>query len=370
MKKRIAVWTFGGIGTGHFAQGYPMLERLLNELSKEFHLTVYSHAAPNKEYTGSTFKIRSAASWIRPRSLRWFVLCWLFMADHFRQRFNLLFAFWGWPSGWIVTVLGKFLRVQSAVYVLGGDAAGIASIGYGIFHKPVLKKIALWTYNHTSLLLAISHYQVVQLKQYGVKRPVQVISWGADASIYTFTQKQSNGELHFIHVGHLSPVKNQATLIKAFGLILKHHRAMLHVFGTDCMNGAIQRLCTELGIGQRVKFFEVVPYSEMPKHYAWADIMLHTSLSEGQCMALTEAAACGVLMAGTRVGLLHDLDDQYGITIDTGDYEALAKKVREVIERPELWQKKITAAREWSTMHDLSWTVTQLEQLLNEVLRT
>jgi glycosyltransferase involved in cell wall biosynthesis len=156
-------------------------------------------------------------------------------------------------------------------------------------------------------------------------------------------------------------------LIKAFDLILKRQRGVLHVFGTDCMNGAIQRLCAELGIDQHVKFLDVVPYHEMPQHYAWADIMLHTSLSEGQSMALTEAAACGVLMAGTKVGLLHDLDDQYGITIDTGDYETLAKKVLETIEQPDLWQKKIMAARQWSAMHDLSWTVAQLERLLNEV---
>jgi glycosyltransferase involved in cell wall biosynthesis len=367
MKRRIAVWMYGGVGTGRFAQGYPMLERLLIGLSEDFHLTIYSHAAPNSEYAGTYFRIRSAPRWIRSSVLRWLILCCLFCWDHGRKRFSLLLAFWGWPSGWIVTVLGKLLGVKSGVYVLGGDAAGIASIRYGIFHKPVLKKLALWTYSNTSLLLAISHYQEIQLKHYGVSRAIHVIPWGADPLLYKFGSKQFNGSLHFIHVGHLSPVKDQATLIKAFSIISKRRPAILHVLGADLMGGTIQRLCTELGIERNVKFFDVVPYHEMPDHYAWADIMLHTSLSEGQCMALTEAAACGILMAGTKVGLLHDLGDEYGITIDTGDYKTLAEKILDILEKPEQWQKKIMTARQWSAMHDLPWTITQLKKLLNEV---
>ncbi len=33
MKKRVAVWTYGGIGLGLFSQGYPMLVKLVTTLS-------------------------------------------------------------------------------------------------------------------------------------------------------------------------------------------------------------------------------------------------------------------------------------------------------------------------------------------------
>lgn len=367
MKKRLAIWTFGGIGTGHFSQGYPVLERLLEGISNTFEIVVYSRSHPNIGYSNKNFIIRTAPAKMTHSLMRWVSLIIFFLFDHSKKKFDITIAFWGWPSGWIVTGLGKVLQIRSAVYVLGGDAAGIASINFGIFHRPWLRRMAVWTYNRTTLLLAISNYQRDQLAAFGVHRFVCVIPWGADPSKYRFNYKKQNDILHFIHVGHLSPVKDQVTLLKAFALINEMHASELHIFGTDCLNGAIERLCRELGIEKYVKFLDMVPYSKMPEYYEWADIMLHTSLSEGQSMALTEAAACGVLMAGTRVGLLYDLKDKCGITVDIGDYKALAKKVLEIIENPVEWDRKIYHAKAWSEQHTLNWTIIELTKHLDNL---
>jgi glycosyltransferase involved in cell wall biosynthesis len=369
MKKRLAVWTFGGIGTGHFSQGYPVLEQLLNGLSTTFEIVVYTRSCPDEGFSNENFAIRSAPPKVSNSILRWTFLLSYFLFDYTKKKFHISLAFWGWPSGWIATVLGKILGIATAVYVLGADAAGIASINFGIFHRPWLRKIATWTYTQTQLLLAISHYQRVQLNTFGIKRSICVLPWGADASQYTFETKNQNDDvIHFIHVGHLSPVKDQATLLKAFALINKSQPSELHIFGTDCMNGEIQRLGRDLGIEKNVAFLDMVPYHEMPNHYRWADIMLHTSLSEGQSMALTEAAASGVLMAGTPVGLLYDLKDAGGITVDPGDYEALAKKVLYVLKDRVAWNRNIHHARAWSEEHSLEWTTKELAKQLNNLL--
>jgi glycosyltransferase involved in cell wall biosynthesis len=84
-------------------------------------------------------------------------------------------------------------------------------------------------------------------------------------------------------------------------------------------------------------------------------------LSEGQNLALAEAAASGVLMAGTKVGLLYDLDDTYAIRVDIGDYHALATHVLKEVNDPEKWDFKIHRAREWVEQHSLDWTVEQLK---------
>jgi glycosyltransferase involved in cell wall biosynthesis len=363
VKKRIAVVVYGGVGTGHFAQGYPMLEKLLTALSQSFELVIYSQFAPHPDFK-SSFQIRYPAANIKSGWIRWIYLVRYLIHDHRKEKFNILFAFWGFPSGVLVAALGKFLKLPSAIYLLGSDSAGVRSINFGILHHPIKRRIVKWAYSSASLVLAISQYQVNCLAAYGIKIPISVIPWGADLLHYKFVRKERQTTLHVIHVGHLTAVKDQVTLLKTFALLIKQRKAELRIFGGDSLNGEIQKLSVDLGLENHVRFCGMIPYHQMPEQYAWADIMLHTSLSEGQSMALTEAAACGVLLAGTRVGLLYDLGDDYGVVVAPSDYKDLASKVLSIADVGEIWESKIRLARAWSEEHDLQWTVDELNKKL------
>jgi len=368
MKKRVAVWMHGGIGTGHFSQGYPVLEKLLIGLSASFEIVVYSKFPMNKGYRSLYFTIRSAPGNIKPSVVRWFYMIFYFFKDHRQNKFDLLFAFWGYPAGFLATCLSKVVKIPSAVYLLGSDSFGIPSINFGILHKPLLRRIALWTYKHASLLLGISEFQKKSLANYGVTRAT-IIPWGIERDSYKFMSKKRGSSLHIIHVGHLTPVKDQVTLIKTFALIAKQKHAELRIFGEDFLDGKIQKLCKELGIEKPVQFLDVIPYQQMPEQYEWADLMLHTSIVEGQSMALTEAAATGVLLAGTNVGLLHDLGEDYGIIVEVGEFEKLASKVLSIADDDDRWNQKIQNARQWAEMNDLSWTLGQLEERLHSLMK-
>src|SRR5579871_5790141 len=99
MKKKIAVWLHGGIGTGHFSQGYPPLEKLLQELSSTFDITVYSQYKVNPGYQSSFFTVRSPKTSIKSGAIRWLQLAFYLVRDHRSQKFDVLFAFWGYPAG-------------------------------------------------------------------------------------------------------------------------------------------------------------------------------------------------------------------------------------------------------------------------------
>lgn len=367
MKKRISIWLHGGLGTGHFDQGYPLLNDLLDGLCESFEIVVYSMFAPNKTYRNNKVVIRTAPEGTRNRWLRWMTLVRFFLADHRVKKFDVMIAFWGWPAGLIVTMLGKFFGIPSAIYLLGGDAGGVPSINYGILHKPLIRRIAFWAYNRCTVLMTVSQYQKDQLHSFGLTRAIAVIPWGANPSANKFRLRNAGSILHFIHVGHISPVKDQGTLIRAFAIINTQRPCELYMLGVDCMNGAMQKLCKELDIEDKVKFIGMVPYKEMPAWYEWADIMLHTSLFEGQSMALTEAAASGVLIAGTPVGLLYDLKEDGGIIAACGNYEELARKVLEILHDMEAWRSKVRSARQWSEAHTLHWTVRELTRHLGHL---
>lgn len=365
MKKRMAVWLHGGLGTGHFSQGYPALEKLLTGLSSSFEIVVYSQLPPNEGYCPPEFVIKSAPVRIKQGGIRWLCLLYYFFRDHARKKFHLLFAFWGYPAGFLTTIISRLIGIPNAIYLLGSDSAGIASINFGVFQKPISRKLAVLAYNRASLLLGISEYQKKQLINFGVKTTIHIIPWGTDTTFYKSNYKKRSNVLRIIHVGHLTPVKDQATLLKTVALIGKHQTFELRIFGVDCMNGEIQRLSLELGIAKYIQFLDMIPYKQMPEQYAWADIMLHTSLSEGQSMALTEAAACGVLLAGTKVGLLHDLGEDCGLLVEVGDFEELALKVIDIINNQQSWDQKIQNARQWSEAHDLVWTINRLRSSIN-----
>jgi glycosyltransferase involved in cell wall biosynthesis len=210
----------------------------------------------------------------------------------------------------------------------------------------------------------------VRLNDFGIKRDIKVIPWGADPSMFSFSYKQRGEILEVLHVANIHPVKDQPTLLRAFALVLKKKPARLRIFGLDCMNGEMKKLCSELGIEKHVWFEGVVRYEELPKYYKTANLMLHTSLSEAQCMALTEAVATGVLIAGTKVGLLYEIGEKCGLSVEVGDYEGLAKKVLYLCEKPDEWNRKVEGAKSWSDNHSFDWTIKKLTELLLTVSKT
>jgi glycosyltransferase involved in cell wall biosynthesis len=367
VKKRIAIWIHGGIGTGHFSQGYPPLEKLLMGLSEFYELIVYSQSPICEDYFTEKFIIRSPPVTVNKSMFRWLYVVKNFISDHRRNKYDLIFSFWGYPAGFLGTCLSRIVGIPSVVYILGQDAAGIRSINFGVFHKTIPRFLTLWTYRNAALLLAISEYQKKQLQHYGVTNSINVIPWGVVPDLYPFNHRRTGSVLKCIHVGHLTPVKDQTTLLKALSIISKHVPVELKVFGVDCMNGAIQKLTKELGLEKSVYFLDMIPYHQMQEQYAWADLMLHTSLSEGQSMAVTEAAACGVLLAGTKVGLLYDLGNDCAVSVDVGDFENLAKGVIKVLNDPNAWRNKVQNAKVWSEGHDFSWTIREINSCLSRL---
>jgi len=361
------VWTHGGVGTGHFSQGYPLIEKLLDGLAVNATIIVYSHARPNRGYKSQNFIIRSPSDKIQSQTLRWLAIMAIFVGDHFKKRYDLLFAFWGYPAGVYAVITGKILRLPVIINLLGGDSVGVTSIQYGVMCKPHLRWICLWAYEQAATLTALSVYQVEWLRRYGLRKDVRVIPWGAEASSFSFQEKDWPIPLKIIHVASLNEVKDQATLLRAFQLVQMKIPATMRILGADYLGGRIQQLCHDLGLDEHVHFLGIVPYAEVPKHFEWANVIMHTSLSEGQSLALTEAASCGVLIAGTRVGLIADLGSTGAIVAAPEDFTTLANEIVDTVRDVESCRRKVAHAREWAATHDLSWTIRELSSLIDNL---
>ncbi len=100
-----------------------------------------------------------------------------------------------------------------------------------------------------------------------------------------------------ISVGRLSPEKDFSTLIKAFALVLKERQTRLVILGEGLERPYLERLITELGIGDSVALlgFQDNPYKFMKK----ADLFVMSSIFEGLPTVLLEAMAIGTPIVST-----------------------------------------------------------------------
>lgn len=369
MKKNIAIFMPGGVGGGYYSQGIPVIAKLVDDLSTEYIISIYSLHPPNADFKPIGYQLFSINKAIKSGWLRWSLLSLLFLKHHLGKKYDGLYAFWGLPAGVLVVLLSKIIQRPSVIHLQGGDTVYIPSVNYGSL-KGFLKKLMIWSYNQCSVLIALTHFQKTKLIEAGVSRAIDVIPFGPDLDLF---HRKENFSLHvpirFLHVGNLLSVKDQITLLNAFALITKSFSAKLRIIGEDHLHGIIQTHCKKLDILDMVEFVGIQPYDQMPLHYAWADILLMTSVYEGQCLAVSEAAAAGVMLAGTRVGLLSDWADRCAVVSETGNAEHLANEVIDTINSGDRMQDLVDKARSEVALKDRRWTFSRVKECIDGMLK-
>ena len=348
-RKRLAIFAPGGIGVGNFSQGLPALGSLVASLAERFDVTFYSLCPVNPGFVPEGFGLRAPSVTVDVKGARWLDLARRFLADHVTARYDRLLSFWGYPIGAFVVGLSRTVRVPAAVMLLGAETADVPSIGYGHLGQPLSRRLVIETCRRADALVAQS--QLDALARRGFSRPDDhVVPIGAEAALFPFEAKPRIGPLKILHVGNLTGVKDQATLLRAFARLPAAVPARLRIVGDGSLRGELVALIHQLGLDAAVELTGAVPFTAMPDHYRWADMFVLTSLSEGQNRSLTEAAMCGVLQESTPVGHIADLGETGRIAGIAGDTDG--------------WSRRVRAARGWAATHDMAWTVDRLSAIL------
>lgn len=369
MKKRIAIWMHGGLGSETNPQGQPCVQRLISKLAIRYAVDVYVHVAPAAGFSPQGFVVHTPPKRIRWGILRWISLLARFATQHRKLNYDLLYAVWGYPAGILAVIIGKFFGLPSVIHLQGGDAAYVPSINYGVFCHPIRRRLCVWAYSRCSLLIALTEFQRAFLVRFGVTRAVQVVPYGVDTTLFEYKPSAHQTALiRCLHVGNQTPVKDQDTLLNAFAILSARVPAALTLVGEDYNNGRVRRLCSELQIEDRVVFLGPQPYADLPNYYHESDVLIHTSLYEGQGMVFTEAAASGTLLAGTKVGVLADMGDECGIITQTADPLALADEIVKIMNSPSQREAKRIAARKWATEKDDAYTLTHITKEVDRLL--
>jgi glycosyltransferase involved in cell wall biosynthesis len=122
-----------------------------------------------------------------------------------------------------------------------------------------------------------------------------------------------------------------------------------------------------LGIVSQVQFHGAVSHQQLPEYYRAADLCLLSSRFESQNLVVLEAAASGVPVVGTAVGVVPELVPP-DCAVRVGDADALAGAILNLIgddkRRKELGQAQCEAVRR---RFALDCTVAKLTALYDQV---
>jgi glycosyltransferase involved in cell wall biosynthesis len=253
--------------------------------------------------------------------------------EHRRRGFDILHAFWATESGLLAALAGRLLRIPTLVSLAGGELVALRDIGYGD-QRIAWERLKVAACLRLATAVSAGSQTLMRAAERHVKgKPVHRAPLGVDLDLFQPDGAFNAGVQRLVHVGTLTRVKDQATLVHAFSRLRQAGtRATLEIVGDGPLRTELERLARELGIGDAVCFRGGVDHANLPPIYRSASAFVVSSRHEAQGMVAIEAAACGIPVVGTRVGVMPELTSAVSAP---GDADALAASVAATLGDPE-----------------------------------
>jgi teichuronic acid biosynthesis glycosyltransferase TuaC len=132
----------------------------------------------------------------------------------------------------------------------------------------------------------------------GVPLPVSVVHLGGDVAHAAPAQR--NGEVKLVTVAHLQARKRHDVVLRALARLDPVRRPQYLVIGDGEQRQALERLATELRLGDRVRFLGQLPNEQAVAQVAASDLFVMPGVEEPFGVAFVEAMAAGVPAIGGR----------------------------------------------------------------------
>ena len=134
------------------------------------------------------------------------------------------------------------------------------------------------------------------------------VRWSEQAQSPPPEKKAASGKLRVGFVGRVVPIKDVITLIRAVALAREQVDLEVSIIGPENEDPIYARRChqlvSSLDLEDTVKFLGSQPMAQL---YPTLDVVVLTSLSEGQPLVMLEAYSAGVPVIATDVGACREL---------------------------------------------------------------
>jgi glycosyltransferase involved in cell wall biosynthesis len=369
-KPRIALLGMEILGGGKSGEGIPALIDLFSRLSSHYEIVFYCFQRINKSKVPAAIKVRHVMPGPFPGRMKFFLLMLRMFIDHWFEPVALTFAVSAYPTGKWAVIIGKIIKRPVVVQYIALEAVALNDIGQGNLIFPWLRKITKVVSEKADVLVTVADYQKkVAQESLPTDRDIVVLPLRINHEKFVYKQRSISFPVQFIHIAYYSPIKDQDTMFRAFAKISHEIDCHLTVIGEGFDTQAVQTMLGELGILQKITFTGYVKHADVPRYLDNAHILFHTARFETGCAVIQEAMASGVAVAGTRVGILSDIGDQYAVIVAAGDAADLAKKTLDLVHNKEWYTRMTQTAYKWISTYNAAWSAENYNDFIRSVIR-
>ncbi|MDJ0716975.1 MAG: glycosyltransferase family 1 protein [Prochloraceae cyanobacterium] len=172
------------------------------------------------------------------------------------------------------------------------------------------------------------------------------------------TLDRSHTPPYFLYIGRQDPYKNLHRLIDAFATISKYDEYQLWLAGSfdRRYTPTLQAKVSELGLTQRIKFLDYIPYQQLPIVINRAIALVFPSLWEGFGIPVLEAMACGTPVITSNLSSLPEITGDAAILINPYCTEEIAAAMKAIAKDFHLRENLSQLGKERASQ--FSWTKT------------
>lgn len=257
-----------------------------------------------------------------------------------RHRYDLVHVFFGVPCGPIGWLLKRTHGLPYLIRMGGGDIPGFKPYGYEKHYRrstPIVKR--LW--DDADALVAVSADLEKRVRRIHPGVTIDVIPNGVDLEEFHPPAVPSRaGPVVIMTVTRLISRKRVDVLLAAAARLREKTPVPFRVdiVGDGVERPFLESLAQTLGLKDLVRFHGNVDHEGLADVYRRGDIFVLPSLAEGMPNVLLEALASGLPLVATDTGgsLELILPDINGFIVPKGDTDALAERLKVLLERPDL----------------------------------
>ena len=138
---------------------------------------------------------------------------------------------------------------------------------------------------------------------------------------------------YFLYLGRYDPYKNLHRLVEAFSRLSSACDCSLWIAGPKESRYTPQLMAhiDSLGLSQRIKFLDYVPYEDLPKLINQAIAFVFPSLWEGFGLPVLEAMACGTPVITSNISSLPEVAGEAAILVDPYNVDEIADALKAIV---------------------------------------
>lgn len=237
-------------------------------------------------------------------------------------------------------------------------------------------------YNRCNLILSPSKALAEALKNYGLKRPIDVLPNFIDTNFFQPAKNRAEKEKlkekfgvagkALIYMGRVSYEKSIDKVIDAFALAAKKvPNIKLLIIGDGQERPALERLATDLGIKNKIDFLGFKRGKDLLEVLQAGDIFLTASKSENMPLSVLEAMAAGLPVIGVdSLGIPEIVrNNKNGFILPPDDYKAMAEKIIELVKDDKIIERFSMASHELAMEYSEERTAKLLENAYKKLIK-